>query len=110
MAARFHPGARVELDEEADRLIAHSLKAFTRFANAVDSSIDDVLFWPEAYPIWPGSELWTEWEAKPLPRSHAVPRHNFRIVYIIRSTEIAIVAVAATKRRPEYWRERGPDF
>lgn len=37
-----------------------------------------------------------------------VPRFSFQVIYCARDEEIAIVAVAHTSRRPNYWRRRRP--
>ena len=39
-------------------------------------------------------------------RRHLIPRFPYQVVYYVRRDEIAIVAVAHTSRRPNYWRER----
>lgn len=106
----FHPEARAEFDAEADRRSEYSFQAFNKFNNSVNHAVDDVIFWPEAFPEWEDAENWQEWEGKPIPRSHKVPGFDYRIVYFVKGHTLAIVAVAATKREPGYWRQRGSDY
>lgn len=35
-----------------------------------------------------------------------VPRFSFQVIYYTRDEKIAVVAVAHTSRRPDYWRRR----
>jgi toxin ParE1/3/4 len=37
-----------------------------------------------------------------------IPRFSYQVIYYARDEEIAIVAVAHTSRRPNYWRHRLP--
>lgn len=39
-------------------------------------------------------------------RRHLIPRFAFQVIYYVRNEEIAIIAIAHTSRRPNYWRHR----
>ncbi len=41
-------------------------------------------------------------------RRYLIPRFAYQVVYYVRAEAIAIVAVAHTRRRPNYWRHRLP--
>ncbi|MDR2703758.1 MAG: hypothetical protein LBB58_05405 [Cellulomonadaceae bacterium] len=108
--AEFHPEARHEFDTELDRRMDFSETAALRYLAAVTRAIQDIIFWPEAYPVWEDALTWPEWVGKPIPRSHAVRGFGYRVVFIVVADKPIVVAVAATKRKTGYWRERGFDY
>jgi len=59
-------------------------------------SVDD----PEAWAVWPG------WDREATVRSKGVTDFPYRIVYFVREDLLTILAVAHSKRRPGYWRDR----
>lgn len=63
---------------------------------AVDQCVDT----PDAWPVWP------DWERQPVVRSKGVQGFPYRIVYFVNGDLMTVVAVAHTKRRPGYWRDR----
>ena len=39
-------------------------------------------------------------------RRHLIPRFPYQVIYYVRRDAIAVVAIAHTSRRPNYWRKR----
>ncbi|MDR2723043.1 MAG: type II toxin-antitoxin system RelE/ParE family toxin [Cellulomonadaceae bacterium] len=98
--------ASVEYETTYQWLVERDLRAADRFDDAVNKTIDMLLEWPEAGPVWPGAETWKNWNDKPLPRSYRVPGFDYRIVYVVIDSTLTIVAIASTKRHPGYWQQR----
>ncbi len=55
---------------------------------------------PDAWASWPDSER------EPPVRSKGVTGFQYRGIYFVQDSRLTIVAVAHSKRRPGYWRER----
>ena len=62
----------------------------------MDAAVED----PEAWATWPG------WDREPVVRSKGVSDFPYRVVYFAADDLLMIVAVAHSKRRPGYWRDR----
>lgn len=71
-----------------------------RFEAALDDLVYTVLEWPESGAVWPG------WDSIPVVRSRRVVGFPYRLVYLVQSTELVVVALAHEKRKPGYWRDR----
>ena len=70
------------------------------FLAAVDGAVEYLAAWPESGSAVPGVRA-------SLPvRQLPVSRFPYRIVYMIDSEELRVLAVAHTRRRPGYWRSR----
>ena len=52
-------------------------------------------------------EVWAAYPKRRGVRRYVMKRYPFVIVYRELAKEIRVLAVAATKRRPGYWRRRG---
>lgn len=100
LAFDFHPEAQAELVADVDWYDEREPGVGDRFAHAVRAAIDSAVDDPEAWPILPG------WDREPVVRSRSVTGFPYRIVYLVEDDVLTIVAVAHTKRRPGYWRER----
>lgn len=72
-----------------------------RFNQVVQRTVDSIVDWPEAAPIWPG------WDRLPVVRTvHLPERWPYQVVYLVDQTELWIIAVAHDKRLPGYWKDR----
>lgn len=85
------------VDAARDELLAESSKHGMGFTRAVRAAFKLVARFPEA---------WTEYPERLGVRRYVMKRYPFVIVYRELTDEIRVLAVAATKRRPGYWRSR----
>ena len=69
------------------------------FRDAIGAAFDVIRQQPEA-----GSRVAVP--SAVVVRRHLIPRFAYQVVYYVRNEEVAIVAVAHTSRRPNYWRHR----
>lgn len=86
------------VDEARDELLAESTKYGMAFTRAVRAAFKLIARFPEA---------WAPHPKRRGVRRYAMKRYPFVIVYRELVDEIRVLAVAATKRRPGYWRGRG---
>ncbi len=100
LAFVFHPEARAEFFADVDWYEEREVGVGARFEDAVREAIDAVVDSPESWAVWPG------WDREPMVRSKGVDDFPYRVVYCVAGEGLAIVAVAHTKRRPGYWRDR----
>lgn len=100
MSLPFHPAARREADDAIDWYAARSPTTGVRFTAALDRAVDDIAAGPRTYPTAddcpPGKEV----------RNLIVVRFPYRVVYLISTTGVTILAVAHTSRQPGYWHHR----
>ncbi len=94
-AVRFHPAAAQEVESTYDWYAARNASAAHGFREEPRQAIDAVATNPQMWPRY-GSRA----------RRNVFPRYPFSLVYIVRGTEIDVVAVAHGRRRPGYWRSR----
>ena len=80
-----------------DELVAEAMKYGLGFTRAVRAAFNLIARFPEA---------WSAYPKRPGVRRFAMKRYPFVIVYRELADEIRVLAVAATKRRPGYWRGR----
>lgn len=102
LASRFHPEARAELFADVEWYDDHEFGLGGRFGVAVQASVDAAAQSSASWAVWPG------WDGEPRVRSKGVVDFPYRVVYFVRNDSLIVVAVAHTKRRPGYWRERVP--
>lgn len=100
LAFDFHPEAQAEFAADVDWYDARDLGVGTRFAEAARAAIDAAVDDPEAWATWPG------WDRQPVVRSKGVTGLPFKVIYFVEHDMLTVVAVAHTKRRPGYWRDR----
>ena len=98
----FHPEARAELFADVEWYDAREPDLGLRFETAVREAVDAAVEAPSAWSVWLG------WEREPVVRSKGVNGFPYRVVYFVADDLVRIVAVAHTRRRPGYWRERVP--
>jgi plasmid stabilization system protein ParE len=63
----------------------------------VDAALDQIAVMPESCPLWRRDRPY---------RQKVLARFPYVIFFLIRSDVIDVVAIAHTKRRPGYWRDR----
>lgn len=97
---RYHPEAEEEFFGAVDWYEDREPGLGRRFLNAVRSAVDVVVDDPEAWATWPG------WDREPAVRSKVVNGFPYRLVYLVHSTELVVIAIAPQKREPGYWRAR----
>lgn len=96
----WHPEAEAELDADIDWYDEREFGLGDRFARQVLDAVEESADTPEAWPVWPG------WDRQPVVRSKGVTEFPYRVVYFVDADVLLIIAVAHSKRRPGYWRER----
>lgn len=98
----WHPEAEAEFDAEVTWYEGRESGLGDRFEEDVFAAVDESVDTPEAWPPWP------DWEREPLVRSKSVTGFPYRVVYFVKDDLFTVVAVAHSKRRPGYWRDRVP--
>jgi plasmid stabilization system protein ParE len=96
----FEPEASAELEEAAHRYEAQRSGLGLTFLAAVEGAVERLAAWPESGSAVPGVPA--SLSVRQLP----VSRFPYRIVYMIASEELRVLAVAHSRRRPGYWRSR----
>lgn len=91
-SASFNPQARMELREAAAYYGLESAALRERFLLAVEEALEQVLAHPEAAAVVRGDI-----------RRHLLRRFPYGLLYVIRSSEVRILAVMHQRRRPLYW-------
>jgi toxin ParE1/3/4 len=71
-----------------------------RFEGSVREAIDAAADSLESWSAWP------DWDRRPVVRSKGVNGFPYRVVYFVKGDLLTLVAVAHSKRRPGYWRDR----
>jgi plasmid stabilization system protein ParE len=95
---RFHDAARVELLNEVRYYASISSKLAERLAAAVEQATQLASEFPEA-----GSPY------KHDTRRVFPKKFPFSIVYVVRESEVYVLALAPFRRKPGYWRARKND-
>ena len=95
---RYHPDARAEFLNQVEYYIGIGTRLADRYDKAVHIAERQAAATPEAWPKY-----------KHRTRRIVDRRFKFSLVYLYSETEIYVVAVAPTKRKPGYWRERLSD-
>lgn len=92
---RLHAMARKEIEAADEWYLAHNLDASREFMAEVDAAVEEILQAPHRW-------------AKYLygTRRFVMQRFPFSIVYLDDPDLITIIAVAHSKRRPGYWKDR----
>ena len=100
LAFEFHPEADAEFDADVFWYEDREPGLGRRFRMQVGAAVGAVVQDPETWAVWPG------WDREPVVRSKGVDSFPYRVVYFVQDEVLTIVAVANTKRRPGYWRDR----
>ena len=95
MKFRFHPKARVELNEAVDYYNERRAGLGQQFFVEVEATIQRVLDFPLA---WSSLSQNT--------RRCLTNRFPYGVIYQVKDAEVRIIAIAHQKRRPGYWEDR----
>ena len=95
MRIQLHPHARAELRDARNWYFERSPISAFAFAQTVENALSRIKEAPNTFPL-----------ADHGTRKFVLQRFPFNIFYLIRETQIVIVAVAHQKRRPGYWSDR----
>ncbi len=95
MTFGFHPEAEKEFIAAVDYYEESQLGLGLDFAREVYAAITRIIEYPNA---WPKVTLRT--------RRCLVNRYPYAIIYQVRQSELAIIAVANLHRQPGYWKSR----
>ncbi len=85
------------VDAARDELLAEAARYGSEFTRSVRAAFSRIARFPEA---------WSADPQRPGVRRYTMRRYPFVVVYRELPTEIRVLAIAATKRRPGYWRDR----
>jgi len=97
MIARILTAAESELEEATDYYNERQAGLGTEFVQEFRRALDLVLKWPAA---------WLRVARTTSARRIQLDRFPYRVIYQIVDNEIIVVAIAHTKRRATYWRDR----
>lgn len=94
-SVRYHPEARAEFLHEVQYYAAISPRLAERYDRAVHAAETAAATAPEAWPKY-----------KHKTRRVVERRFKFSLVYLHTDSEVHVVAVARTNRKPGYWKAR----
>ena len=95
-SARFHPEAEFELQAEATYYEQHTKGLGERFAREIEAAVKVACTFPYiGSPYKYGTR-------RVYPR-----KFPFSLVYLVRSNEVVVLAIAPFAKKPGYWRSRG---
>lgn len=100
MSVTFHPDARAEADDAADRYALRSVTRAVAFHAALIDAVFDIRTQPQLYATADDAPSGVE------VRNYVLLRFPYRVVYTVDNADISIVAVAHLRRRPGYWHRR----
>jgi toxin ParE1/3/4 len=92
---RLHPEAWAELEIADDWYFAHSVDASIEFLSSLDEALDKISNAPLRWPSYLHGT-----------RRYVLPRFPFSIVYLDENNLLTVIAIAHSKRKPGYWKDR----
>ena len=92
---RFLEPAKIELDEAVDYFNFQKPGLGQEFKDEIYEGLKRIKSFPEISP-----------KISKNVRKHVISRFPYLILYQVEATEIPIVAIANTHRRPNYWQRR----
>ena len=95
MKLKFHPRARIELNETADYYEERRNGLGWEFLEEMQVTIRHILDFPDA---------WQPLSAN--TRRCLTNRFPFGVIYQVKKDEVRIIAIAHQSRKPGYWRGR----
>ncbi len=95
MKLRFHPEARIELNEAVDYYEERRSGLGWEFYEEVQDTIRRVLGFPNAWQ-----------RLSPNTRRCLTNRFPYGVVYQVEADEVRIIAIAHQSRKPGYWSDR----
>jgi toxin ParE1/3/4 len=93
--AKFHEEASAEYDAAFDWYLERSPDAALRFDAEVDRALAQIIQAPQRWAVGPHNT-----------RRFLLRQFPFILIYRERQSDIQILAVAHTSRKPAYWKER----
>jgi toxin ParE1/3/4 len=100
MKILLHDAATAELEEAEDWYEAERPGLGDDLSAEVDRALEILRESPTTWPRWPGSP------PTPFVRRFLLWRFPFALAYMVEPSRIVVLAVAHTKRRPDYWFHR----
>ncbi len=97
MNLRLHRLAVAEIDHEVDYYESQQSGLGTALEDQVDAVLSFIVRFPEAPP---------QWRDRPDRRVAHFDRFPFVMPYQIKGSDIIVLALAHTSRRPGYWSRR----
>lgn len=94
-SVRYHPEARAEFLHEVQYYAAISRRLAERYDKAVHTAETSAAASPDAWPKY-----------KNKTRRVVDRTFKFSLVYLYNDSEIHVIAVAPTHRKPGYWKAR----
>ena len=91
----FHPAALEEAEAALGWYAERSLMSAKAFVSEFIHAVEQLSEAPERWPRYDADT-----------RRYVFPRFPFSLIYRILDKKIQIIAVAHTKRRPQYWKDR----
>jgi toxin ParE1/3/4 len=92
-----HPEASAEFAEAVEYYVEHAPPEIpVRFNSAIEAGVAEIAKSPLRFPRWKDTRA----------RKYVVPGFPYLIFFLDFPEYVRILAVAHTKRRPVYWRER----
>jgi len=91
----FHPEAWAELENADSWYRQRSPETSIRFIAAVFGALEDIARWPHTWPEYLHGA-----------RRFVLQRFPYSIVYRENESDIHVLAVAHSHRRPGYWKDR----
>jgi toxin ParE1/3/4 len=102
MMLRFLPSADRDLDRAIDYAVEHYPRSAGRLYRAVEAAIQRIIETPRSFPPTreeiPGVET----------RFFTLRRYPYNVVYVVRETEIVIVALVHHRQDSAAWLDRLP--
>lgn len=98
MNLRIHRLAVAEIDREVDYYESRQVGLGAELEDEIDAALSLISEFPEAAP---------QWHDRKDRRVAVLDRFPFTIPYQITYDGIVILALAHTRRRPDYWARRG---
>jgi plasmid stabilization system protein ParE len=92
---RFHPLAWQELEEADSWYFSHSYEVSLDFLKDLHAAVEDIALAPHRWPTYLHGT-----------RRLVIQRFPFSVIYLDDSDLITIIAVAHSKRKPGYWKDR----
>ena len=100
---RYHPEARAEVEAEVYWHDERGAGLGADFFREIEAAIESICEHPLRWPLFPHVDPTLR------VRRRLVKRFSHAVAYLVVETEVVIVAVAHTSRRPGYWVDRVAD-
>lgn len=100
MTVEVLPAAQADLDSDADYYEERSSGLGGEFLTAVDSAFSFLARFPRAgRPLAGSTQMVRRW---------TVQKYLYTVIYVLLEGRVLVLAVAHSKRDPDYWQSRVP--